>query len=344
MTPNKSWLIWLVRGPVDFLKFVASNFNEFLDKNGPYMAAAIAFYSFFSLFPLSLALITIFSLFLGIQGFEARLIEGLEAQIPVLAEQDDEFLTNFFASLKSNRAATSLVAVLGLIFASKAVFSSIRKSINTIWGIKKPRPFLAEQAIDFVLLTGASLLLVLSFFITTGLSYLQELSTIVAPNTPVSAGVLWAQIAAFVPPVLTFLVFLILYWWLPNTKLRFREVWPTALLGAVAFEISKAVFILYLQNVGDLTGNIYGGVSAIIVLMVFVYVSAIILLVGAQVTSRWAFYLATREQQRQNEELSANLARIRSTPSLPGMPLPMPTGAAENDDTRVDDEGPTSRL
>jgi hypothetical protein len=112
----------------------------------------------------------------------------------------------------------------------------------------------------------------------------------------------------------------------------------------VAFEISKAVFILYLQNVGDLTGNIYGGVSAIIVLMVFVYVSAIILLVGAQVTSRWAFYLATREQQRQNEELSANLARIRSTPSLPGMPLPMPTGAAENDDTRVDDEGPTSRL
>ena len=79
--------------------------------------------------------------------------------------------------------------------------------------------------------------------------------------------------------------------------------------------------------------------------MVFVYVSAIIMLVGAQVTSRWAFYLANREQQMQNEDLSVNLARIRSTPSLPGMPLPMPMGAADDEDEWPEDaEGPSSRL
>lgn len=341
---EKTQAIWLIQGPVWFLKFVASNFNEFLDKNGPYMSAAIAFYAFFALFPLSLALITIFSFFLGIEGFEEKLILGLETQIPVLSELSDDFLTDFFESLQDGRVVTSAVATLGLIFASKAVFSSIRKSVNSIWGITKTRPFLTEQAMDFLLLVGAALLLIISFSITTIFGFFQEASTIVAPNTPVSDGAIWAQVTRFSPPVLSFFVFLIIYWWLPNTKLRFKEVFPTALLGAAAFEISKGVFILYLQNAAAVTNGIYGGVSAIIVLMVFVYVSAIILLVGAQVTSRWAFYLATREQQKQNEELSLNLARIRSTPSLPGLPLPMPTGAAEDDEWQEGAEGPVSRL
>ena len=336
--------IWLIQGPLWFIKFVTSNFNEFLDKNGPYMSAAIAFYAFFALFPLSLALIAIFSLFLGISGFEESLIEGLETQIPVLRAQSDTFLEEFFDSLQSGRPVTSAVATLGLIFASKAVFSSIRKSVNTIWGITKTRPFLTEQAMDFLLLVGAALLLIASFSITTVFGFFEDLSTIVAPNTPVSDGALWAQVTRLSPPVLSFLVFLILYWWLPNTKLRFKEVFPTALLGAAAFEISKAVFILYLQNAAGITNGIYGGVSAIIVLMVFVYVSAIIMLVGAQVTSRWAFYLATREQKIQNEGLSVNLARIRSTASLPGLPLPMPTGAADDGDWPDGAEGPASRV
>lgn len=342
--PNRAQARWLIEGPLWFAKFVASNFNEFLDKNGPYMSAAIAFYAFFALFPLSLALITIFSFFLGIEGFEESLIEGLETQIPVLAEQEDEFLTNFFQSLRTDVAVTSAVAVIGLIFASKAVFSSIRKSVNTIWGITKTRPFLTEQAMDFLLLVGASLLLIVSFSITTIFGILQDFTGIVAPNTPLSGDGLWAQITRLSPPLLSFCVFLILYWWLPNTKLRFKEVFPTALLGAAAFEISKGVFILYLQNAAGLANGVYGGVSAIIVLMVFVYVSAIILLVGAQVTSRWAFYLATREQQKQNDRLSLNLARIRSTPSLPGLPLPMPTGASDEDDPEWNAEGPSSRL
>ena len=340
---QKTQAVWLIQGPVWFVKFVTSNFNEFLDKNGPYMSAAIAFYAFFTLFPLSLALITIFSFFLGIKDFEESLITGLETQIPVLAEQGDEFLSNFFQSLRAGRGVTSAVAVLGLIFASKAVFSSIRKSVNTIWGITKTRPFLTEQAMDFALLVGASILLIVSFSITTIFGFFQEVSTIVAPNTPVSGTALWAQIARLSPPLLSFIVFLIIYWWLPNTKLRFKEVFPTALLGAAAFEISKSVFILYIRNAAGLANGIYGGVSAIIVLLVFVYVSAIIMLVGAQVTSRWAFYLATREQQKQNEELSLNLARIRSKPSLPGLPLPVPTGAAVNHHWPEGAQGPASR-
>ena len=66
------------------IRFIASNFNEFLAKNGPYMSAAIAFYAFFSLFPLSLAIIASFSLFLVVPGFVVSLSEVLKIQFLVL--------------------------------------------------------------------------------------------------------------------------------------------------------------------------------------------------------------------------------------------------------------------
>lgn len=324
----------MVKALVITVKFIASNFNEFLAKNGPYMSAAIAYYAFFSLFPLSLALIAVFSLFLGIEGFEDKLITGLQEQIPVLAElaeTDDDFLKNFFDSIKGGRVAGGVVATLGLFWVSQQVFSAIRKSINVIWGINKTRPFLTERLMDIALMFGAATLLFASLLITAGITFIQDLSAIWLPDAPISDPALWQRFAVFIPLVLTFTVFLTLYWWLPNTKIRFKEVWPTALAGAAAFEISKAIFVFYLRNMSGVATSIYGGVSAIIVLMIFVYVSAIILLVGAMLTSRYAFYLAETEQKKRNRSLSRSLERIRGTASLPGMPNPVPAGAQEPD-------------
>tara|TARA_Y100000588_G_scaffold83786_1_gene88405 strand:- start:629 stop:1591 length:963 start_codon:yes stop_codon:yes gene_type:complete len=303
-------------------RFIVSNFNEFLGKNGPYMSAAIAYYAFFALFPLSLALIAVFSVVLGIEGFEEQLIEGLRIQIPVLAEADDEFLGNFFESISRGRAAGSVIAIVGLFWVSQQVFSAIRKSINVIWGIEKTRPFLTERLMDIGLMFGAATLLFASVFITGLLTFFEELSAILFPDAPISDPVLWRQSAVLVPLLLSFTMFLTLYWWLPNTKLRFRDVWPTALAGAAAFEISKVVFIFYLRNVSGIATSIYGGLSTIIVLMIFVYVSSIILLVGAMLTSRYAFYLSQSEQTKRNRSLSKNLQRVRGTSSLPGMPDP----------------------
>ncbi len=293
------------------------------------MSAAIAYYAFFSLFPLTLALITVFSFFLGIKGFEEQLIIGLNQQIPVLAEADGTFLTGFFDGIAEGRVAGGVVAVIGLFWVSQQVFSAIRKSINVIWGINKTRPFLTERLMDIALMFGAATLLFASLFITGAMTYIQELSAIWLPDAPISDAVLWQRIAVFVPLVLNFAVFLTLYWWLPNTKLRFKEVWPTALAGAAAFEISKAIFIYYLQNMSGVANTIYGGVNVIIVLMIFVYVSAIILLVGAMLTSRYAFYLAETEQKKRNRSLSQSLERIRGTASLPGMPNPVPSGGQD---------------
>ena len=321
----------MLRATFSVVKFFTSNFNEFMAKNGPYMSAAIAYYAFFSLFPLSLALIAVFSLVVGVKGFEEQLIDGLRQQIPVLAEADDAFLGNFFTSLKQGRTVGGMVAIIGLFWVSQQVFSAIRKSINVIWGINKTRPFLTERLMDFALMFGAATLLFASLLISGLITVVSDLTAIWLPDAPISDARLWQRLAVFVPLILSFVVFLTLLWWLPNTKLRFKEVWPTALAGAAAFEISKAIFIFYLRNMSTVATSIYGGVSMIIVLMIFVYVSAIILLVAAMLTSRYAFYLAETEQKKRNNFLSRSLERIRGTSSLPGMPNPVPMGAQEHD-------------
>ena len=308
---------------VQFISFCASNFNEFLDKNGPYSAAAISFYALFSLFPLMLALISVFGFVVGIGGFKEQLIEGLQRQIPILSESGDTIL-DVIESLSADRTLVTILAALGLFWTSTAVFGSIRKSINNIWGIRRTRPFLTERAMDFALMCGAATLLFGSVFTTGMLSFFQQISAFLVPDAVIADPALWRRVAVAVPPVLTFSVFTILYWWLPNTKLKFSDVWPTALAGTVAFELCKAAFLVYLQNF-DTATNIYGAVNAVIVLMAWVYVSAIILLVGAQLTSRYVFYKAAVAHKRRNESLSINLERIRAMPTLPGFPSVAPT-------------------
>ena len=297
------YIIWL-------LGFIGNITNEFLDKNIPFMSAAISFYAFFSLFPLLLALIIIFSLFVCIKGFEEILIDLVKDFVPILDEQDDTFIKTFFDSLTSQRFITSAIAAFGLLLASTAVFSSVRKSINVIWGIEKKRTFIQERAIDFTLTFLASSLLLISFILTTGLSFLSELISITFPDSPLRDPNIWSRLTLMIPPLLTFLVFFICLWWLPNVKLRFIDIFPAAFLAAIAEEINKMVFILYLRNFSGFSGSIYGGVSAIIVFMAFIYISSIILLIGAQVCARFTIYLNIRKQNHQNKILESSIERL----------------------------------
>ena len=93
-------------------------------------------------------------------------------------------------------------------------------------------------------------------------------------------------------------------------KLNFLHILPVAVLATLAEEINKMVFILYLRNYSGISGSIYGGVSAIIVFMAFIYISSIILLIGAQVCARFTIYLNIRKQNHQNKVLESSLERL----------------------------------
>ena len=163
---------------------------------------------------------------------------------------------------------------------------------------------------------GAGLLLFVSIFTTAVLSFFQDLTQIWLPEAPISDPELWQKFAPIVPSALTYIVFLILYLWLPNIKLRFKDVWVTALIGALFFEILKIVFIYYVRSVSGMASTIYGGFSMVIILMIFIYISSFIMLVCAMMTSKYAFWLADRKQQKCNKILSSNLKRLRDNQNI----------------------------
>ena len=290
-----------------FLRLVAGIGREFLARNGPYMAAAVSFYALFSIFSLMLALIAVVGLFLEESGgFRDRLIAGIPEVLPV----EGDLVASVISNVTSGAAVGSVLALIGLLWASTAVFGAIRKSINNIWGIRRTRPFLQERLMDITLMLGAAVALTASIFATTFLNFISEFTTVLFPNDTVSQN-FWSRVALTLPWATTFVSFFLLYLWLPNTRVRVRAVVLPVLLAGTTFEVTKVLFVIYLGSFRNYA-DVYGALSAVIALMAWVYFSTIILLVGALFTSRYSAYLAVQDQRDHLDSLSANLERVRT--------------------------------
>ena len=192
------------------------------------------------------------------------------------------------------RAITGVFGILGVIWASTEAFGAIRKGINNAWGIRKTRPFLRERFMDFSLVIGGGTLIVVLLFITPVFSLLKEFTGVIAPNSFLQSGILWDLATNLVSPIISFIIFSLIYFFIPNTHVRFKDVWPTALGVAIAFWIQNAVFVWWVTTF-PIHNAVYGPVGAILALLTWVYISATILLFGALLCSRYSSYTTKYE-------------------------------------------------
>ncbi len=283
---------WTVlTGSVKFVSICARAVNDFLGKNGPQLAAAISYYALFSLFPLTLAIIFGLSFFLGPDSID-DLAQRAAEQAPVSKRTVSDVLTGTLSS----RSIAGFAGIIGLLWAGTAVFSAIRKGVNATWGITRPRPFLQERLIDISLMLGAAILMFISIFSTAALAYLREILEFITRETHINGDLLWDRLASLIPPTLSFLVFVGIYWFLPNTKVKLKDALPGAIAATVAFEVVKNAFVWYVRNYSVYT-TVYGSVGSIVALLTWVYVSALILLFGSLITYRYAAYRAQRARE-----------------------------------------------
>ena len=170
------------------------------------------------------------------------------------------------------------------------VFGAIRKGINAAWGITKPRPFLKERLIDFTLVIGAGILLLIVLLSSPTLSVVREASGLLSPESEFFNHPVWNLIVRLILPALAFVTFLVLYRFIPNTPVKLSNVWAGALLASLAFDAANLAFVWYVQNYGHYN-LLYGSVGTILATLTWVYLSAIILLLGALITSRYSAYV-----------------------------------------------------
>lgn len=263
-----------------FISFIREVIDEFLTDNCPHLAASVSYYLLFSLFPLTLAAVSVLGFLSRSPDVADRVIEAIGDYIPI----ESEYITNAIEEVVDARAATGAIATLMLLWGGTSVFNAMRKALNAAWGIKAPRPFIVERVVEFGMMFGLGLLLLLSFSLTTLVSILREFSLDFTGSSFLNGDAFWHFLIILLSVSLSFVTFLLLYRFVPNTRVRWSDVWGGALLAAVAFEAAKQIFLWYATNFTH-QNLIYGSLGGLIALMVWTYISTMILLFCAKLTA-----------------------------------------------------------
>jgi membrane protein len=255
-----------------FVVVCARSVQQFLTNNSMQMAAAVAFYSFFSLFPLALLIILAFDFFVPVSTplQEENFATAFGTFIPV--SQGD--IATTLDQAASNKEATGPLALIVLVWASTAVFATLRKGINTAWNVRTPRPWLKERVIDLTATALAGLLFLLLLIATTVIRSFAEGSS---TEAGLFSGPVWFTVTSL---AITFFVLTLVYRFLPNRKVEVKNVLFGALVAAIVFEIAKAAFFAYTQTRADVN-QVYGSLTTVAVLLGWLYTSAAIVLIGS---------------------------------------------------------------
>ena len=293
---------------VRFVIFCYDAVREYLRRNCSHSAGAIAFYTLFSMFPLFLFLTIALTYVFGPETEEekSKLVDAIAGIIPV----SHTFVGETVHNVTNTRDEVALVSLVGVVWASTAMFGAIRKGVNNAWGIREARPFLKERLIDFGLVFAAGVLVTLLLFSTAVFEIAREIAMLIAPEENLFSGLVWNLVPKLITPVLLFLTFLTMYRYLPNTEVRVRDVWPWALLGSLAFNATSLVFVWYV-SVFPHYNVLYGSIGAVLALLTWVYLSATIVLFGALVCSRYCEYVASVGRGRGWRVLWSGFARVR---------------------------------
>jgi membrane protein len=256
-------------------ELVVRTVQELMADDATHMAAGVAYYAILSLFPLMLGLLAIFGLFLPSEAIQEELFDFFERNLPGAID----VLQQNIEDVIRLRGAVGVVSLVLLFWSASAMFGALSRAINRAWDIHRDRPFHIRKLRDLTMALGTGILFVVSVGATSALSILP------ATDLPVLgvASNLGARFFAFLSSLA---IFLLLYKFIPNTKTYWRFIWPGALLAAILFEIAKSLFVLYLDRFANYE-LVYGSVGSVIALLVWIYVSAFILILGAEFSAEY---------------------------------------------------------
>jgi membrane protein len=273
--------------PKDIVNLFSQTIADWSADRVPRLGAALAYYSAFSITPLLLLVIAVASRLFGQKAAEGAIVSELGDTLGTpVARAIQDMLENAHDS-----GATSLATALGiviLLFAASGVFGELQDALNTIWKVQ-PKPgrawltILRDRFFSFTMVVGTGFLLLVSLVISAALAAVGKFLTDEALPGGVTLwqGVTWLVSLAFIA-----LVFGLIYKVVPDVKLRWSDVWPVALLTVLLFSLGKFALSLYLG--WGTTTSAYGAAASLVVLLLWVYHSAQILLFGAEFTRVYA--------------------------------------------------------
>ncbi len=267
-------------------KLLRMTFAKWQADKASRLAAALAYYTAFSLAPILVIMIAILSLWFGEDAAQAEIVLQFKELVGNEGAAIVQVMMRDAQQPGSGRAAT--LSSLGfLIFGATGMFVQLQDALNTIWQVK-PKPgrglvsFIRDRILSFAMVLGIGFLLLVALIFSAGLAAVSEFIN------QGSEGLI--QIGRFVDLFISFgmitVLFALIYKVLPDVLIKWSDVWVGAIMTSVLFAMGKALIGLYLGH--STFSSTYGAAGSLAVLLLWVYYSAQILFFGAELTQVYA--------------------------------------------------------
>jgi membrane protein len=272
--------------------------KELYDSEGLTHAASIAYYALLSLFPIFLLALFILNELASDAGERDTVVRFVFRYFP----RQFDFISGQLDAFQQQPVTFGFWGSIALVWASLGVFNAVTAAVNHAWAVEKKRSFLGHRLIGFLMMVSAGLVLMLGLVIA---SMVRLAETRLGEAFARSTWLDWLSgiVASYVATFLLIGCVALIFYFVPNTKVRFRDVWPGAILVGVLWRIAFQLFSWYAADLA--TWNvIHGSLAAVVVFLLWIYVSAVILIYGVEMT---ASYARLQEAARRHSQLSKEL-------------------------------------
>jgi membrane protein len=301
-TKSRFWSrTWFLRKPVVAWNLLKSTVSESLQDNIQRMSAALAYYTIFSLAPLLVIAISIAGLVFGQEAARGQILGELRQLIGVDSAQA---VQGMIASAHKpvHSVLASIIGGLTLLIGATGAFSEVYDALNNIWGAREDTgggawTLIRARFLSFELILVVGFLLTVSLVVSAALSGIAKYAN---EFLPIPAAVLQTVDIVFSVVVITVL-FALIFKVLPELHIAWGDVWVGAALTAILFTLGKSLIGFVIGK--SIAASSYGAAGSLIIVVAWIYYSALILYFGAEFTQVYACAYGSRTGQPQKRKL-----------------------------------------
>lgn len=268
------------------------SFQDWKEDKASRLSASLAYYTIFSLAPMLLIILAVTSIFWSREAVQDQVFNQVEG---LVGAEGRTFISDLLTSASSPARGIlgTIIGVITLLWGALGVFNELHNALNTIWEVEEEedtksgfieglKKLLFGRLLSFGMILGIGFLLLVSLVISAGLSAMQETIGNAVPLSEILLQILNLIISIAVITVL----FALIFKFLPDAEIAWRDVWLGAFVTALLFSLGKFLIGLYIGN--STVGSSFGAAGSLVLLLLWIYYSAQILLFGAEFTQVYA--------------------------------------------------------
>lgn len=255
---------------------------DFYDSSDLTHASSIAYFALLSLFPSLLLCLAVLGTFTASEADRAQVLGFVLRYFPGHLD----FVTTQLDAFRQSRVSLGIAGSVLTVWAALGVFGAINTAVNHAWGVERQRSYWKDKLVAFLMLLAAGVLLLVALALVSAEGVVRaSWFAGVLFGVPALAW-LGSVLARWATTLLLVLVVGLVFYFVPNTKVRLRDVWFGAALTGGLWHLALKGFTWY---IGDLSRfSVHGSIAAVVVFLVWIYLSSVILLYGVEVTAVYA--------------------------------------------------------